>query len=158
MGQRCDCGMTTPSLTWCPVFLLEVGSISFLSPPSGILSKIPHFDCWESLTSQVSGKFWRVPAIYYFLRLPDSILYAGLQGISPFPFPNTRSGSSLHLHSPPCPLSLPGPSFPICDCFLLSPIWDWVVFTWTLQLVELFEFCGLYLGYSVLYLWLISTY
>jgi hypothetical protein len=24
MGQRCDCGMTTPSLTWCPVLLLEL--------------------------------------------------------------------------------------------------------------------------------------
>jgi hypothetical protein len=27
MGQSFDCGMVTPSLKWCPVFLLEVGSI-----------------------------------------------------------------------------------------------------------------------------------
>ena len=30
MGQSFDCGIATPSLTWCPVFLLEVGKCVFL--------------------------------------------------------------------------------------------------------------------------------
>ena len=122
MGQRCDCGMATPSLTWCPVFLLEVGSISSLSLLSGISSKVPPFESWESLTSQVSGAFWRVPPTSYFLRLPVSILSAGPQGFSPFPSPNTRSGSPLPLSAPqPCPLSLPGPSLPPHLWLLSSP-------------------------------------
>jgi hypothetical protein len=61
MSQRCGWRMATPSLNWCPVFLLEVGPISSLSPMSGISSKVPHFESWESLTSQVSSAFWRVP-------------------------------------------------------------------------------------------------
>jgi hypothetical protein len=32
MGQSLDCGMAIPSRTWCPDFLLEEGSISFLCP------------------------------------------------------------------------------------------------------------------------------
>ena len=43
MGQRCDCGMATPFLNWCPIFLLEVGSISSLSLLSGISSKVLSF-------------------------------------------------------------------------------------------------------------------
>ena len=39
MSQSFDCGMATPFLIWCPIFLLEVGSISSLSLLSGILSK-----------------------------------------------------------------------------------------------------------------------
>jgi hypothetical protein len=37
---------------------------------------------------------------------------------------------------------------------------DWIVFTWAFQLVDLFELCRVYLGYSVLLLLLllISTY
>jgi hypothetical protein len=31
MGQRCDCGMATPSLIWCLIILLAVGSITYLS-------------------------------------------------------------------------------------------------------------------------------
>jgi hypothetical protein len=48
--------------------------------------------------------------------------------------------------------------------FLLSPKWDRGILTWTLQLVEFFEFCGLYLVYSVWFcfvlfcFWLIFTY
>jgi hypothetical protein len=32
MGQSFDCGIATPSLTWCSVFLLKVGSIKFPLP------------------------------------------------------------------------------------------------------------------------------
>ena len=61
MGQRCDCGMATPSLTWCPVFLLEVGSINFLSLLLSISSKVPPYELWESLISQVSCAHWEFP-------------------------------------------------------------------------------------------------
>jgi hypothetical protein len=40
MGQKCDCWMRTPSLTWCPVFLLELGSVSSLSLLLGISWKV----------------------------------------------------------------------------------------------------------------------
>jgi hypothetical protein len=39
MGQSFDCGMATPPLTWCPIFLLEVGSTSSLSPVEGFSSQ-----------------------------------------------------------------------------------------------------------------------
>ena len=76
MGQRYHCGMATSSLTWCPVFLLEVGFISLLSLLLGTASKVPPFGSWESLTSQISGAFWRGPTTSY---LPVSILSAGPQ-------------------------------------------------------------------------------
>jgi hypothetical protein len=38
-----------------------VDSTNFLSPLSGISSKIPPFESWESFTPQVSGTFWRIP-------------------------------------------------------------------------------------------------
>ena len=85
---------------------------------------------------------------------------AGPQGFSPFPLTNTRSGS-------PLPLLLPAPfpsyvplSLTTCDCFLLPPKWDWCVLTWAFQFFELFEFCVLYLGYSVFFFFfgLIATY
>ena len=44
MGQRCDCGMATLSLTCCLVFLLEVGCIRSLSLLLGILAKVPPFE------------------------------------------------------------------------------------------------------------------
>ena len=100
MGQSFDSGMATQSLTCCPVFLLEVGSTNSLSPLLAITSRVSPFEFSESLTSQVSGTFWRVPPTSYLLRLPVFILSAGLQGFSPFPSPNTRSGSLL----PPLPL------------------------------------------------------
>jgi hypothetical protein len=93
MSQTFDCGMATPSLTWCPVFLLEVGSIRPLSLLLGISSKVPPFESWESLTSQISSAFWRVIPTSYLQRLPASLISAGLQGFSPFPSPNTRSCS-----------------------------------------------------------------
>jgi hypothetical protein len=53
---------------------------------------------------------------------------------------------SMHTRPPPHPLSLPvSPSHP-WDCFILPPKWDWGILTWGLQLVDFFEFCGLYLG------------
>jgi hypothetical protein len=113
MGQRCDCGMATPSLTWCPVFLLEVGSISSLSLLWGIPSNVPPFDSWESLTSQFSDAFWRVPPTSYFLR-PVFILCVGPQDFSSCPLPNTRSDSLLP-HTSPHPVQFPShfpPSFP----------------------------------------------
>jgi hypothetical protein len=110
MGQSCDCGMATPSLTWCPVFLLEVSSISSLSLLSGISSKVPPLESWESLIFQVSSTFWGVPPTYI-LKLPVSILSAGPQGFSHFPSPNTRSGSPLPSTSP-SPSTFPPRSFP----------------------------------------------
>ena len=158
MGQSWDCGMSPPiSLNWCHVFLLEVGFISTLCLLAGISSKVPPFDSWESLNSQVSGDFWSNPATSYLLRLPVSILSEGPQGFSPFSSPNNRSGSSLpHI---PCPHSHTGPSVP-GHLRLLSfpPKCDWGILTCTVQLVELFEFYELNLGYSVHFFWLISTY
>ena len=63
-----------------------MGSLSSLSLLSGISSKVPPFESWESLTSQVSGAFWGIPPTSYFLRLPVYILSAGPQGFSPFPY------------------------------------------------------------------------
>ena len=48
-------------------------------------------------------------------------------------------------------------SLPTSDFFLLCPKGEWGILIWALQLVELLEFCGLYLRYSVLF-WLIYTY
>ena len=76
-----------------PVFLLEVDSINSLI--SGISSKVPPYESWESLTTQVSGPFYRVPLTSYPQRLPVFILSADPQGFSPFPPPNTRSCSPL---------------------------------------------------------------
>jgi hypothetical protein len=68
MSQRCDCrGQPHPSLD----FLQEVGSISSLSLLSGISSKVPPYESWESLTLQVSSAFWGEGSPpTYFLRLP----------------------------------------------------------------------------------------
>ena len=152
MNQSCDCGVATPSLTWWLVFQLVVGSISSFSILSGISSKIPHF----SLTSQVSGGFWSTPCpTSYYQRLPVSIISAGPQSFSPFPSPNTISGSPLPPNtSLSTPVHFPSqfpPSIHTCDCFLLSPKCDWGILIWADQLVELYKFCGLYLGYFGLF-------
>ena len=55
----------TPSLIWCPVFLLEMGSISSFSLFSSISSKVPPYESWESLTSKVSGAFWVPPYLLF---------------------------------------------------------------------------------------------
>jgi hypothetical protein len=80
---------------------------------------VPSFESWESLTSQISGAFWRVLSTSYLLRLPVSILSAGLQGFSPF----THSILDQVPLSPPHPnsLSLSGPSLPLHLWLLSSP-------------------------------------
>jgi hypothetical protein len=115
----CDYGMATPSLTWCPVFLLEVGSISSLSLLWGISFKVPPYESWESLTSQVSGPFWRVSPPSYLLRLPVSIPSAGPWGFSLFPSPNTKSGSPVYFLPTFPPKSFP-PS-PLVIAFFSLP-------------------------------------
>ena len=109
MGQRCDCGMATPSLTWCPVFLLEVGSISSLSLLLGISSKVPPFESWESFTSQVSGTLWGCLFPFFLLALRASVVF-------PHPIPD-----HVPLSPPPTPSTLlPGPSLPPHLWFLFS--------------------------------------
>jgi hypothetical protein len=76
-------------------------STSPLSLPLGISSNVPPFESGGSLTSQDSGTFWRVPPTSYLLSLPVSNLSAGPHGFSPFPPPNTRSGSPLPTHFRP---------------------------------------------------------
>jgi hypothetical protein len=83
---------------------------SGLSLLLGILFKIPPFESRESLTSQVSGAFWRVHPTSYFPRLLVCILSAGPQRFSPFPSPNTRSGSLLL--PTPTPSTFPPRSLP----------------------------------------------
>jgi hypothetical protein len=104
--------MATPSLTWCPAFLLEVGSVISLSIlSSSCSSKVPPFEFWESLTSQGSDALWGGdPPTSYFLRLPDYIISVGPRGFSPFPSPNTRPGSPLPPTPPPS--TIPPVSFP----------------------------------------------
>ena len=117
MGQRYDCGMATPFLTWYPVFLLEVGSISSLSLLSGISWKVPPYESWESLTSQDSGALWGGPPqppiswgcnfIFFLLALRASVLFphpisnqVPLYPPCPQPHPHLLPSSSL----PPSPL------------------------------------------------------
>ena len=112
--------VATPSLTGCPVILLEIGSTSSLSPLQSISSMVPPFEVWESLISQVYATFWRVPPTSYLLMLPVSIRSAGLQGFSPFSLPNTISCSPL--------LSTPSPfpprSLPPSPLWLISFPWN----------------------------------
>ena len=137
MCQSFDCGMANPSLTWCPVFLLEVGYIKSLSLLSVISSKVPPFEFWESLISQVSGAFWRAPLTSYLLRLTVSILSVGPQGFSPIP--------SLATASTYPPSHLPPPR----DSFLFPPKWCWGIITWSLQLLIFLwhEGCNLNIQY-----------
>ena len=100
----------------CPVFQLEVGSTSSISPLSGNSSNVPPYESWESLTSQVSGAFWKILPTSYFLVFPVSILSAGPWGFfNPFPSLNTRSGSPFPPNPSPTPhgsLFLPDSSLP----------------------------------------------
>jgi hypothetical protein len=64
MGQRCDCGMATPSLAWCPVRLLEVGSISSLSLLSGGLGPChPHL-CGPELGFAFTTDHLALPSMF----------------------------------------------------------------------------------------------
>jgi hypothetical protein len=87
MGQRYDCGVATPSLTWCPVFLLEVGSISSssycwvfhqrsLPVSSGSLSTPKSLAFWRS-RGYPNLLFLEVACLHFFLlALRDSVLFA----------------------------------------------------------------------------------
>jgi hypothetical protein len=151
MGHSCDCRMATPSLTWCSVFLLEVGFISSLSLLTGILYKVPPYESLESRTSQVSGAFWGggspQPLISWGCLFTFFCWASGLQCFSLTQY-QIRFSSSLH--SPHTQSTFPPKSFPLSpivrEIAFFSPKW---VLTLALQLVEIFEFCGLYLGYSV---------
>jgi hypothetical protein len=102
----------TPSLIWCPAFLLEVGSLSSLSLLLRISSKV------LPLSPRVSHlpDLWCIlndPPTSFLLRLTFFVLSAGPQDFRPLPSPNTRSCSPLSPNAlPPSPLSRPGPSLP----------------------------------------------
>jgi hypothetical protein len=101
MGQSFDCGMVTPSLTWCPDFLVEMSSVSSLSLLSGISSKVPPFESWESLTSQISGTSCRVPPPPTSWGWQCAFFLLALGGYSHFPSLSARSGSSFSPKLPP---------------------------------------------------------
>ena len=107
-----DCGMATHSLTWHPVFLLEVVSISSLSLLSDISSKVPPFKSQESLTSQVSGVFWRVPPPIL-LPLEFSFFLVALRASVIFPYLIPNWVLLLHLLTTCPPRSLPASPFVI---------------------------------------------
>jgi hypothetical protein len=114
MGQRCDCRIATPFLTWCTIFLLEVGSTGFLSLLLDISSKVPIHSLCVLGVSNLRG-LWCIPGGSpkppYFLRLPVSILSAGPQVFSPFLSPNIRSGSNAPFSPVYFPSQVP-PSLP----------------------------------------------
>jgi hypothetical protein len=160
MGQSFDCGLANPSLTWCPAFLLKVGSISSLFLLSGISSKVPPIESWESLTSHVSGAIWRVPQppISRGFLFPFFLLTLRASTTFPCPIPDHVPLSSaltpLHL------LSLSNPSLPLHLWFLssLSPVWlrcshlgtstCWTFWAlWTVSWVL-----------CTIFVWLLSTY
>ena len=143
IGQRCECGIATLSLIWSSVFMLEVGSISSYSLLYIISSIVPPFQCWESLTSQVSGELWVVPKNPLF---PESACLhsffwpLGFQSVSltqyqiriPLPLNSTLS--------PFLPRSLP-PSPQVISFFYVPRGNEASSFGH--ELVELFEICGL---------------
>jgi hypothetical protein len=94
MVQCFDCGMATPSLIWCPVFMLEVDSIRSLSLLTGISSKVSPFESWESLTAQDSGTFWgshlhpQQPPISRGCLFPFILLTLGAAVLFPHPIPD----------------------------------------------------------------------
>ena len=172
MGQRCDCGMTTPSFIWCPVFLLEVGRFP--------LPTVRHFIKGPSLWVLVISHF---PSLWCILGVgwggPPNLLFPEVACLHSFCWPSNLQSFSLTQyqirfpstsHCPPTlstlPLKLLPPSPLVIVCFLLSPKWEWGIFTWSLQLVEPFEFCGLVLCilfrvfffFLFLSFWLISSF
>ena len=87
---------------------------------------------WVLSVSHLPGIWYILEGLptSYLQKLPVSILLADPQGFSPVP-----------------PLSFLSPFPPMS--FLLPPKWDWGILTWTLLLVSLLEFYGLYPGNSV---------
>lgn len=153
MGEPFDRGIATPFLTWCPVFLLEVCSTS----------SFPHFREFYLGSSHLNLRISDFPCLCSILEGPPNLLHpdfpyfhsicwsSGFQSFFPTPY-QIMFPFSLDPHRFSLPPSL------TCVCFLLLK-WEWGILTWALQLVDLYEFCGLYLG--ILYLfgfWLISIY
>ena len=117
-------------------------SISSLSLLSGILSKVPPFESWESLTSQFSAAFsgrgcpqppifWSCLFTFFLLHPRTSVLF-----LHPI-----LDHMSLSVQFPPpihYPSEVPPSSLVTAFFSLLSSKWDWGVLTWALQLVELF--------------------
>jgi hypothetical protein len=150
MGQSCDCGMATPSLTWglpaggglykfsllCTAFHLGFLPLSpgSLLPPRSLVH---------------SGVGVVIPSIFWCCLLTSFLLSLRASIVFPHPIPDQVP---LSIPDSPLPIQFPSqvsPSLRTCDCFLLSPKWDWGFLTWSFWLVELFEFCELYLGHSV---------
>ena len=105
MGQSFDCGMATPSLICCPLFLLEVGSISALSLCQEFyLRSLPlspeSFSPPRSVVHSGGSPNLLSPEVACFHS------FCWPQGS--FPSPNTRSGSPL-----PTPLPSPLSTFPL---------------------------------------------
>jgi hypothetical protein len=161
-------GWQHPLPHWLTVFMLEVDSLISFSLLSGIPSKIGPFEFWESLTSQVFGELWIVDGVPNPLPHETAYLYCFCWlpwVLFPHPLPDKVP---LPLVTQP-PVQFPSqvfPSLPTCDFFLLALKWDWGILTRALQLVDLFQFCGLYLGFVCLFVCLfvlflfftISTY
>ena len=161
MGQRCDCGMATLSLTSCPpIFLLEMGC-KFPSP----YCRAFHLKSFPLSPGSLSPPRFLVhlegspqPPISWGCLFTSFLL--GPQGFSPFPSPNTRSflphhpspTPSIQYTFPPSTLSFP-PSLLVIAFFSLQ--WDWGILSWALQLVEM---SSVYLGYSVLFCFLFVTF
>jgi hypothetical protein len=129
--------MATPSLTWCHFFLLGVGSISSPFLLLSVLSMVPPYESWESLTFQVFGAFRGSP--------PPNLLFPEVaclhsfcsQGFSPFPSSNTRLGSPL---PPTVPVHFPPKSLPhslLVIAFFSLPSGTGDILTWELQVLSL---------------------
>ena len=109
MGQSCDCEIATPFLAfslssfWRWALLVSTSSYLalYLGPSLGLL-RVSHLpNMWYSMEPAPTS---------YLLRLPVSILSCGTQSFSPFPLPNTKSGTPLIPLPLTYPFSLPGPS------------------------------------------------
>jgi hypothetical protein len=156
VGQAFECGMSAPSLYLLSCPSTGDGLYKFPLPTVENSSKVHPFESWEPLIAQVFGTLWGFHSHltswvclfpFFQLALRASVLFSPSKIWSCFPLTLPIPFRIQVSHSLPHS----------CDCFLLSPKWDWSSHTWTLQLVKLFEICGLCPGYSVLF-WLISNY
>jgi hypothetical protein len=105
---------------------------------SGISSKLPPFECWDSLIS-----LWCILEGLPKLLPPKVACFHSscwLLGLQTFPLTQYQIRFPFSSLCPPIQfLSQGPPSLPTCDSFLLSPKWDWGILNWALQLVDLFE-------------------
>ena len=157
MQPRYDCGIATPSLTWCPVFLLEMSSKS-----SFYLLLTFHLRHFPSLWVL---KVSHLPGLWCILEGLLNLLFAKLACFSSFFWASWIQSFFLNqyqtrLSLPPDspllsifhPRSLPT-SFPTCDCFLLPAKWNWAILTWTLHLLDLFELIWFLWTVSCVFIW-----